>query len=80
MFYLMPGLIDLAGDKFWKAPPEISIERLMPLVCWIRWDSVVCIPISGLGVTRSFTVCYHHGTCRYFNFYVEDSGGECHGG
>jgi hypothetical protein len=35
VFCLMPSLNDLAGDEFKKAPSEISIERLMPIDCWI---------------------------------------------
>jgi hypothetical protein len=43
----MPGLINMAGDEFWKAPLGVFIERLMPVDCWIGWDSVVCTPIFG---------------------------------
>jgi hypothetical protein len=28
------------------------LERLMPVNCWIEWDSVVCTPISGHATSR----------------------------
>lgn len=39
------GLIDLVDDEFRKAPPAISIGRMMHVDCWIGWDLVMCAPI-----------------------------------
>jgi hypothetical protein len=68
VFCLIPDLINLAGDKFRMARPEIFIECLMHVYCLTRWDLVVCTPISGREASggsdanlRSFVVCCHHG-------------------
>ena len=77
-------LIDLAGDEFRKAPPAISIGRLMPVDCWIGWDSVVCTHISGRaasgGSDAKLRCLLQSWDMSVFDFHGEDSGGECHGG
>jgi hypothetical protein len=66
VFCLMPTVIDLGGDEFWKASPTISFGCLMPIDCWIGCDSVVHthILVARLqeGVTQSFAIFCHHGT------------------
>jgi hypothetical protein len=83
MFCLMLTLIDLAGDEFWKAPPVISIGRLMHVDCWIGWNSVMCTHISSRatsgGSDAKFRYLLQSWDMSVFNSHEEDSGGECYG-